>query len=409
MLSDNYNSSLSGPTKLGYEPTEDEIKAIKLAEYIFDKAKIARKKYDSKWLDNYKMFRGMQWKDARPSYRHSEVINLIFRAIQSDVPVLTDAMPKIEFIPTEPQDFEIANILNDIVSSDWDRNNWSYKITECLYDAHMYGTGFGAVAWDQELDHGVGGIEFKSVDPFDQYPDKSSFDVNENSSYYAEATPVNIEKLKLKYPDVAEYLKADMRDITKTDKDMSNSELLYSSATDNVIYERTSSYNSNCADDALEITCYIKDIQTTDEESKSIGADGAEKIDYIKKLKYPNGRKIVVVSGVLCVDEPIQYEDAKFPYLKLSNYVLPREFWGMSEVEQLESPQKIFNKLLSFSLDILTMTGNPIWIVDTNSGVDAENLINRPGLIVEKEPGSEVRREAGGDIQPSVLQMIDRL
>lgn len=398
----------SGP--IGYEPSDEEIKAIKMADHLFQKAKNNRKSYDEKWLDNYRFFRGKQWKDARPSFRHSEVINFIFRAIQSEVPILTDAMPKIEFVPNEPSDFEIASILNDVVSSDWDKNNWSYKITEALYDSHIYGTGFGCVKYDQDLDLGLGGIVFKSSDPFYQYPDPVSLDVNENSGFYIEAEPVPIDKLKTEYPDVAQYLKADMQDLSSRDKQLSD-QIRYKSPTDNrTVLEGSAAFDLNAHNEGLKITCYVKDLQTVEEEMKdSDPATGEETITFITKLKYPNGRKIVTVSGVLCEDVPMEYEDKNFPYLKMCNYILPREFWGMSEVEQLESPQRIFNKLLSFTLDVLTLMGNPIWIVDTSSGIDVENLFNRPGLIVEKEPGSEVKREEGVQLQPYVLQMIDRM
>jgi hypothetical protein len=53
--------------------------------------------------------------------------------------------------------------------------------------------------------------------------------------------------------------------------------------------------------------------------------------------------------------------------------------------------------------------GNPIWVVDDDANVDTDQLYNRPGLIVEKSPGSEVRREAGVQLQPYVLQLIDRI
>jgi hypothetical protein len=53
--------------------------------------------------------------------------------------------------------------------------------------------------------------------------------------------------------------------------------------------------------------------------------------------------------------------------------------------------------------------GNPIWVVDNDSGIDTDNLFNRPGLVVEKNKGSEARREEGVQLQPYVLQVIDRL
>jgi hypothetical protein len=150
-------------------------------------------------------------------------------------------------------------------------------------------------------------------------------------------------------------------------------------------------------------------METFEEEMKELGEDGLEKSVYVTKLKYPQGRKIVTVNGVLCEQGPIPFDDQKFPYIRLTNYILSREFWGMSEVEQLESPQKIFNKLVSFSLDVLTLMGNPIWVVGNTSGVDTDNLFNRPGLIVEADDPNQVRREEGVQLQPFVLQLVDRM
>lgn len=409
MLSEHESPHSVESKQIGYEPTPDEEKSIRLVDKLFQRAKVARKPYDEKWLDYYRMFRGKQWKDARPSYRHSEVINLIFRAIQSEVPILTDALPRPEFIPTEPNDFELAKILNDVLDSDWTQNNWSYNFTESLYDSHIYGTGFGSMGYDEDYNAGIGGICYDSADPFYQYPDPASRDVNKKSRYYIEAEPIDVEILKQAYPDKAQFLKADVIDVVKQDKQLSE-QIRYKSPTDNrTILEGSSSSDSLGKNEALRVTLYVKDMETVEEESKEVGDDGVEKSVFVQKLKHPDGRKIVVVNGVCCEDGPLPHDDQKFPYLRLTNYIMPREFFGMSEVEQLESPQKIFNKLLSFTLDVLTLMGNPIWVVDSTSGVDTDNLFNRPGLIVEKEPGSEVRREAGVELQPYVLQMIDRM
>jgi hypothetical protein len=158
-------------------------------------------------------------------------------------------------------------------------------------------------------------------------------------------------------------------------------------------------------DKALVLTVFIKDDEAFEEFEKEV--DG-QKV-YEQRKKYPNGRRLIVCSDVLLEDGPNPYEDGDIPFARWQNYVLPREFWGISEVEQLESPQRIFNKLISFALDVLTLMGNPVWIVSTDSDVDTENLFNRPGLIIEKNPGSEVRREEGTQLQPYVLQLIDRM
>jgi len=124
---------------------------------------------------------------------------------------------------------------------------------------------------------------------------------------------------------------------------------------------------------------------------------------------YPKGRVIKICCGTKLEESELPFENGKFPFQKYVNYILPREFFGVSEVEQLESPQRVFNKLLNASLEILNLMGNPIWVIDTSSGVDPDHLVNRTGLIVEKEPGSEVRRESGVQLSPTALSLIDRL
>jgi hypothetical protein len=159
----------------------------------------------------------------------------------------------------------------------------------------------------------------------------------------------------------------------------------------------------------LVITCYMYDDDFDEEKKSETGEDGETREYFEQRKKYPKGRKVVMANKVLLENGPNDYDHGKFPYQRWQNYVLPREFWGISEVEQLESPQRIFNKLVSFALDVLTLMGNPIWIVSTDSDIDTELLFNRPGLIVEKAPGSEVRREEGTQLQPYVIQLIDRM
>jgi hypothetical protein len=388
-----------------YSPSTEERQALKLVEKLFQRAKAARGRYDQRWLDYYKFFRGVQWKETRPSYRHSEVINFVFQSIQSVVPILTDSRPRIQYLPTEPTDQDFAQLMNDICEADWTSNNWLEALTEVIYDGHFYGTGASHLGYDGDLNHGAGAIVFESEDLFNVFPDPEARDVNKESGYFVCARPRPIEWVKKKWPDHKDHVKADLIDLMKGSKTSLNKVTFRSPVDDKMYLEQEGTpADSVDKDKAMVVTLYLKD-ESFDEIEKE---ENGQKV-YEQRKKYPNGRRIVVCSGVLLEDGPNPYDDGEFPYQRWQNYVLPREFWGISEVEQLESPQKIFNKLVSFSLDVLTLMGNPIWIVSNDSDVDTDNLFNRPGLIVEKNPGSEVRREEGTQLQPYVLQLIDRM
>lgn len=390
-----------------YQPSDEDRKAIKKAEDFFKKSKKWRQNYDKDWIDNYKMFRGQQWKEQRPSYRHSEVINMVFQTIQSLVPQLTDSRPKFEFLPHDPNDQEFASILNDVCESDWAKNGWQDVITEALFDSHIYGISFGGMYYKVGKEITGGDIKFQTEDPLYCYPDPNCRDINDDKSRgFLIAEPTDIEIIKRDYPN-GKYVKGDLEDLTNYDKTDIDGYARLRLPIDNtkVMRETSGSIDTLETQKALLKTYYCFD--DSYDEKEDIGEDGAPVYTQVKK--YPRGRKIVTANNVLLHDEPLEYEDGKIPVAKFNNYILPREFYGISEVEQIKGPQRIFNKLVSFALDVLTLMGNPIWVVSTDSGVDTNNIFNKPGLILEKNPNSEVRREEGVQLQPYVLQLIDRM
>jgi hypothetical protein len=400
-----------------YSPTPEERKAIQKVEKLLGKAKKHRAMYDKKWLEYYRMFRGRQWKEGRPSYRHSEVINLVFRTIQSLVPIQVDARPRFEFLPQEPADQEIGEILDTVAEADWIKRGWSEQLLEVIYDANIYGTGLSAVEGEPNR------IDYKSMDPVYCYPDPEARDVNKEASFFVTAEPRDVHVIKRRYPELAKYLKADIESLMKSEK--TSEETMFRSPADrNMVMEGSSPPDPANKDMALLKTLYLSpgacEDETEEEEREVkdaagnpvIGPDGMPTVEWVQVAKYPHGRKIVTCNGVLLEDGPLPYDDQEFPFQRYPNYVLPREFWGMSEVEQLAGPQRIFNKMVSFALDVMTLMGNPIWMIPTTSGVDADNLVNRPGLNVEYDPtptGDVPTRIEGVGLQPFVLQLIDRM
>ena len=429
------------PSLGSYQPDENEQKAIKLVNELFEAAKKARKKVDDKWIDYYHYWRGKQWKGNRPSYKHSEVINLVWQHIQSIVPIITDAKPSFDFIGDEPSDAEFGEILSQMAKADWDKNGWLFKLTEILYDAHILGVGFAEIGYDPEAYNGQGCPTFQSVDPFWFFPDPAAESLKDKGDHFITAEPVRLKKLKREYQDKAEFLKADLIDMLKESKtDLDHPKLMSSSDT-GMVRDLETGNDSSAKDMALKITLYMRDYQTevidepyteeqpvidpmTGQPAMNVQQDPmtgqvietpvmqqVQLVRQVTKLKYPNGRKIVLAGGVICSDGEYPFDDEGdfHPFARLINYIDPRSFYGISEVEQLVSPQNMFNKMISYMMDVWALTGNPIWVVDDTSGVDEENLTNRPALIVTKAQGSEVRREPGIQINPDLFQLTDRV
>ena len=126
-------------------------------------------------------------------------------------------------------------------------------------------------------------------------------------------------------------------------------------------------------------------------------------------MKYPKGRRIIIAGETLLSDGENPYDDGKFPFIMFKCYDLEDSFWGMGEVEQLIKPQKHADNLTNQIIDNARLTANCQWIKDKNAGIEQGKLTNRPGLIVTKNPGTEVRREQPPSIPAYVQNTVEML
>ena len=395
------------------EQTDVDRRIVKMSEDWLTKSKRHRSRYDQNWVSNVKYAEGNQWTEKRPSYRHSEVLNFTWASIQTIIPILTDNRPNIETLPQEPSDFEFAEIMTQILRSKWDRRQFSQILAEGIIDLATYGTVVSRQEWDEDLDFGLGDYEYQTVDPIYCYPDPNGRDVNDSySQRFQTAVPTDIDCVKRKYPKWAHLIKANVGELPhgfRTSEDIRDDYRVESASDYGKLVQNEKPADSEGSDQVLLVTTYCLSQEVEEYEIEEKDENGGTVKKFQTKKKYPNGRKIVHANGVLLSDEENPYIDGKFPFARGVDYARPRVFWGMGEVEQLRGPQDMINKIISYTMDVLVLMGNPIWIVDTESGVDAGNIINAPGLIIEKNQGSEVRREQGVNLQPFILQTYDRL
>jgi hypothetical protein len=393
------------------QQSDEELKLVKQVDSLFKKAKNHRKRYDTTWVDNYKMFRGEQWLKRRPQYKSREVINMIFQTIQSQFSVMLDTRPTVGFLPQDPTDTELSDILNQVFEADWERGHWMDEIMAIILDGHIYGIGYGNIEFDDDANDGYGGICWYAEDPMNLYPDPEAVDINKKCRYLVRATPREIDAVKMEYAGhkYVEKIKSDLEDLSYFKRQEEKVYRRYNTNLD--INQNASAYSQKPEDEfkdkVLVYEVYMRPTETEEIEQDD-DTDNGEKI-FITRLKYPRGRKIVKINGYIFEDQELEMENMQFPFQRYVNYTLPREFFGLGEVDQTKGPQMVFNRLINFSLDVLALAGNPVWLSPVEGNINTSKMIGQPGLIVEYANGARPEVVPGVQLQPWVFQLVDRM
>lgn len=363
-----------------YTPTEQEKKLAEWVHTKFKQAYVAKAPIMKKWQDYMSAYDGSYFvNDSRPDYKSNQVTNLVFSTIESIRPIMTDNNPKFIAVPNNPQGLEFSNDVQMALDYEWEREKMPTKLPAQLIPMLVYGTAVWFVQWDGKEGE-YGNIKIKEVDPFNIFPDPLAENVD-NAEYIVYATYKNANQIKQQFPDKANAIEGSR---------ISMSELV----------ANRDEQDTNEENQVLILEMWCRDWTTMDED-----------INGNKSLKYPQGRVITCLPelGIILSDKKNPYKDGKFPFVLMKNYDVPFKFWGVGEVEQILSPQIYVNELTNQIIDNAKNTANMQWIIDKNAGIGQGKLTNRPGLVIRKNPGSEVRRDTPPPMPTYVREQIDVL
>ena len=363
-----------------YTPTEQEKKLAECVHTKFKQAYVAKAPLMKKWKDYMSAYDGSYFvNDSRPDYKSNQVTNLVFSTIESIRPIMTDNNPKFIAVPNNPQGLEFSNDVQMALDYEWEREKMPTKLPAQLIPMLVYGTAVWFVQWDGKEGE-YGNIKIKEVDPFNIFPDPLAENVD-NAEYIVYATYKNANQIKQQFPDKANAIEGSR---------ISMSELV----------ANRDEQDTNEENQVLILEMWCCDWTTMDED-----------IDGNKSLKYPQGRVITCLPelGIILSDKKNPYKDGKFPFVLMKNYDVPFKFWGVGEVEQILSPQIYVNELTNQIIDNAKNTANMQWIIDKNAGIGQGKLTNRPGLVIRKNPGAEVRRDTPPPMPTYVREQIDVL
>lgn len=332
--------------------------------------------YTKRWATYKDAYNGDYFKNkSLPEYKSNLVSNYIFSIIETIRPIMLDNNPKFQSMPRQPEGLSFSNDLQEALMYEWDRENMSQKLYKELINTLVFGTAIFFLPWDSN-DKNVKAIP---VNPFNVFPDPLATSV-EDAEYIIYASYKNVAQLKRFFPDKAEKLSGG---------NINYSELV-----------QDNDKNARIDNQVLVLEVWTRNYET-DEKIK-----GDEK-HYV--YKYPNGRVITLCPdlGIILNDKPNPYKDGRFPFVLIKDYDLPDRFWGEGEVTQLLSPQKHMNDLNNAVIDSAKATANMPWIIDKNSGIGYGKITARPGLVIRKNPGSEVRRDQPPSMPLYVVNAIE--
>lgn len=363
-----------------YMPTEKERKLVEWVYSKFKQAYVAKAPLMDKWKEYMSAYKGTYFQNKNlPDYKSNEISNHVFSTIETIRPIMTDNNPKFLAVPSTPQGMEFSADVQTALDYEWDREKMSLKLPAQLIPMLVYGNAVWFVQWDGK-DGEYGNISIKPVDPFNIFPDPLAESVD-NSEFLVYATYRNANQIKQQFPEKASAIEGSR--ITMSE----------------LVAERDNN-DTQDANQVLILEMWCRDWVTMDET-----------VEGKKQLKYPKGRVITCLPelGILLSDKKNPYKDGKFPFVLMKNYDIPFEFWGVGEIEQIMSPQYYVNELTNQIIDNAKNTANMQWIIDKNSGIGQGKLTNRPGLVIRKTPGSEVRRDTPPAMPSYVREQIEVL
>lgn len=364
-----------------------------LVEVVTDKVQIG---LHDKWLEHYKLTRNKHWKKSQGNVPLVSV-NLIHTHRQRTVNTLTDNDPAFNIISMasgEDQDYSEETLkVQRQCEYWWTEQEQQIRYEESVRNGESYGIAIEKVIFDPALEAPLGEARTVVVDPyhFGIYPVtcKEVQDAEAVLYFY----PMSLREAKRRWPKKASEIVPDGELLDELGSE--RRELTSGSSGDGFLARVgslvktlfTSTHGSDAKkDEVLVCECWVK----------HYGAG------------YPGDIRCVTVcsSGKVVLDDrpnpsinPTLSEDVtsltflwdKFPFSAAPSVRDTSNFWGMSDIEQLEQLQKEFNKAVSQAVFLKDKSARPKVINPQNSGVSNDQFTNAPGII---NPTDEMKAAA---------------
>gem|GEM_PF-5441188 len=399
---------------------------------LLDGATRYRKPFSDSWQKYYTRYRGQSWRPAdlpkQQRWKAYLTVNYSQAIVETIIAVLMGDRPKITFSANSPEQYPYVETIQCAVDQVWQQGKCFMGVLSAVKAACIYGTGYLKIYWDDAANDGLGGIRVDFVPTENIWVDPMA-ETFDRAEYVIEVKRVPLSYIHRNYPERGKFVRtgtakeqasyAEQKTSSVFSRDPGGPATLVSTAygTQPLInYGEAFGTATPGIGQSKEQWCDLYEVwyrdhsRITETLPIQVGIDPNSGQPQVimhtgTRERYPNGRVFHYAGGVCLDDGPAP--QLKWPYVKFTFNPLPGEFYGQGAMEILRDLQVELDKRRSDIVNHANLMSNAVWIIDRGSQVDPRKLTNEPGQIIEKNQGTECRRESPMQLPNWMLQAVD--
>lgn len=420
----------------------------KLATFVqnrFQVAERARQPYETTWLRFYKAYRSYRKQRKPGQWKNNLWIPITFTIIETILPRIAAALPSAKVNPIGPDDVAPARTLEELLKWAEDKSELYPEQVAAVKSALMYGTGILKVAVKERMGGNI--VNEPLFDETTVEIATGELDIDQNPLMQVQQTQVpridpatGEQATEQVYQEYTEYLgpQAECVDIEQFFPDPLGSDVQNCRWVIQRVYRDRAHMEEMFQKGVYRLPDYVD----KDEWWKKIdGSITYAKINRLNEVelgpggideeiprdlfpvlemwrKNVNGVEVITVAGergegVLLRHVKSPFLHGLLPFVRVVDHIVPHEFWGIGEVEPVESIQEALNQLWNARLDNVKISLNQMFAVVMDYLESPSDLVVRPGGVVRMKEGlplEQVFREIDlGDVTASAYQEGEKL
>ncbi len=355
-------------------------------------AKKARREKDDGWKENVDWLMGKQELN-KPQWKANTVTNFLFSQVMTIVPKLAGGIPEFDIRPEVDEMQGQADEISRLIKRIMIRNDFDRRQVENLTNLLIYGISYYKITFDEGLWGGEGDFRIETVPSENIYLEPGKMSLRD-SNYVFETRNIDKVTLYRMYPNkrakIDEVFKKASAKNESTIEGAGHAEIgrhatapgfPVDTSVEAYIFDQGMPNEKN--KDSIEIVeAWFYDERTIIDAQKTLHPDHFERAAKLwnKKdpdaLAYPTGRLVTIVGTEVFDDAPNPFPD--FPYVDACNYYIPNQPYSMSELDQVKPLQEQYNIRSNQIFDLLNYNISPIRLYDARSGLEPDEITNRP-------------------------------